>query len=292
MSYSDHSTILCNSSSLEGSSGPLPCLYSNNSIKNDSKIALDPLLSLDFGGFEGNNKLSTQHKKSASILAHSVQEIAKTYGIDKLGFLTLTFKEFITCAKEATRRLNSLNTNILKDRYLAHIRVFERCKSGRIHFHLLVVLRSDIRTGFDFDAIKNHDYRSANDYLRSEWSFWRKTAKKYGFGRTELLPVRTTSEGIARYVGKYISKNIESRIPEDKGVRLVSYSKNARSGSTRFSFVSEGSKEWRGKVKNFAVFVAKKHGLPFPCKYEDLKEYEGKNWAYKWRDLILMLPSD
>jgi hypothetical protein len=27
-------------------------------------------------------------------------------------------------------------------------------KSGRIHYHLLVVLAQEIRTGFDFDAVK------------------------------------------------------------------------------------------------------------------------------------------
>ena len=32
----------------------------------------------------------------------------------------------------------------------------------RIHFHLVVVLEADIRTGFDFEALKRADYRSAS----------------------------------------------------------------------------------------------------------------------------------
>jgi len=43
----------------------------------------------------------------------------------------------------------------------------------------------------------------------------------YRFGRTELLPVKTNSKGLARYVGKYIAKHIDSRLPEDKGYRPI-----------------------------------------------------------------------
>ncbi|MDE4694551.1 hypothetical protein, partial [Klebsiella pneumoniae] len=42
----------------------------------------------------------------------------------------------------------------LASRYRAYIRVMEPMKSGRIHYHLLVALDSDIRTGFDFFAVR------------------------------------------------------------------------------------------------------------------------------------------
>ena len=112
-------------------------------------------------------------------------------------------------------------------------------KSGRIHYHLLVALDSDIRTGFDFSGVRNQDYSSANRAIRDEWAFWRRTAPKYRFGRTELMPVRSNSEGIGRYVGKYISKGIESRTEQFKGTRLVEYSRKAKIASTRFQFVTE-----------------------------------------------------
>ncbi|MCP3929937.1 MAG: replication endonuclease, partial [Bacteroidetes bacterium] len=280
-----------NSSPDSGDDSPLPCLYSNNSITTHTEIDVNPLQVLTSKKIQGNNKLSTQHKKTASNLVFSVQELARKYGIERLGFLTLTFADFVTDARESQKRLNSLNTNILKDRYEANIRVFERCKSGRIHYHLIVVLEHDIRTGFNFDEIKRHNYKSANQNLRNEWSYWRRTAKRYGFGRTELLPIKSTADGVAKYVGKYISKSVEARLPEDKGVRLVSYSKEARIGSTRFSFVSEGSREWRFKVSQFSEFVAQKHRIR-KCRYEDLKRLEGKTWAWKWRDLILALPGE
>ena len=49
-------------------------------------------------------------------------------------------------------------------------------------------------------------------------AFWRSMAKKYNFGRTELLPVRTDSQRLAAYLAKYLSKG--ERKAEDKGARL------------------------------------------------------------------------
>ena len=62
------------------------------------------------------------------------------YGIERLGFLTLTFADHVTDAREAQRRFHSLATHVLNTRYRARwIRVLERHESGRIHYHLIVV---------------------------------------------------------------------------------------------------------------------------------------------------------
>ena len=121
-------------------------------------------------------------------------------------------------SKEASKRFNSLASHVLNDRYVAWLRVLERQKSGRIHYHLVVVLRSDIRSGVDFAAIASGDYRSAGPALREEWAFWRRTAPLYRFGRTELLPVVSSAEAISRYVGKYLGKHLDARLPADKGL--------------------------------------------------------------------------
>lgn len=60
---------------------------------------------------------------------------------------------------------------MLRDRYPERIRVRERHKNGAIHYHLIVVLPEDIRTGFDFDGISKRDYSSASAYLKAEWAF-------------------------------------------------------------------------------------------------------------------------
>ncbi|EOO2707924.1 hypothetical protein D4L71_RS26955, partial [Escherichia coli] len=245
-SKSLHEIALQGVLSATGKSGcSLPCLYSNNSTENHlNSLRFDSLEAARDAAFQ----LNTQIRKSASCLAWNVDFLCSKFGIENLGFLTLTFRDHVLDPKEAQRRFNSLRTHVLRERYLADIRVMERQKSGRIHYHLLVVIGEDIRSGFDFGACANGDYRSANYRLKQEWAFWRKTAKAYGFGRTELLPIKSNSECISRYVGKYISKHFEARQHRDKGVRLVEYSRNARIASTRMQFVSEGSAEWRRKV--------------------------------------------
>lgn len=262
----------------DGSPAPLPCLSSNNSTETPGKPNGDAVLSL-----------SAQKRKSACALAWNVQAMADRWGIERLGFLTLTFADLVLDPKEAQRRFNSLKTHVLRDRYRASVRVFERCKSGRIHYHLLVVLDADIRTGFDFAAIKANDYRSAGKFLRDEWAFWRRTARRYGFGRTELLPVRSSSEAVARYVGKYISKNHQQRQERDRHVRLVEYSGGARMAVTRFAWCTENAAQWRAKVATFAGIAAARLGRDV-LSIEDLSAVLGPRWAYRHREFIFELP--
>jgi len=228
---------------------------------------------------EAAQALTSGHRKTAFALEKNTKRLSDKYGIERIGFLTLTFAEFILCAKEAGRRFNSLNTHVLRHRYAEMIVVLERMKSGRIHFHLLVVLPVDIRTGFDFKQAEGGVYSSANKFLRGEWAFWRETAKNYGFGRCELLPVKSTGEAIAKYVGKYIAKHIGAREVRDKGVRLVRYSKGANYTGTRFQFVSDRSELWRHQVALFA----EKNGC---ADMDALKEKFGARVFYWKREEI------
>jgi hypothetical protein len=165
---------------------------------------------------------------------------------------------------------------VLSGRYKRAVAVVERQKSGRVHFHLVVVLSADIRSGFDFGQAASGIYTSASPALRSEWAFWRATAKKYGFGRTELLPVKSTVEGVARYVGKYLAKHVRQRSAFDKGARVVrflGYKLGDRTASTRFSWNTENGWLWRHKLKAFC----KHYGLSTTDK---LKEIFGSRWCY------------
>lgn len=244
---------------------PLPCLSSNNCTENSSSV---------------HQTLQNGHKKTADLLRKSIESLAETYGIERIGFLTLTFSEHIVEVKEAQRRWHSLRTHVLKKRYSAVVRILERQASGRIHYHCLVALPSDVRTGADFVAFGKGDYRSANDALREEWAFWRITAPRYRFGRTELLPVKSNAEGISKYVGKYVSKHIGQREERDKGARLVEYSRSARIGNTAFAWNNAMAMVWRAKVSSWAA----KHGC---ASLEDVKVLFGRHWAYLHREAIL-----
>jgi hypothetical protein len=215
--------------------------------------------------------------------------MAERFGLQHLGFLTLTFADHVLSPKEAQRRYNSLRSNVLAVRYSAFLRVIERQKSGRLHYHLLVVLPFDARAGVDWLAFGAGDYRTASPELRAEWAYWRRTAKAYRFGRTELLPVRSTEEGIGRYVGKYIGKHHSVRKPEDRGMRLVDYSRGARTSSTRFGWCTPGAAEWRAKVRTFAQVVGERNGVEIHS-IADLTRECGPRWAYWHREFIASLP--
>ena len=248
---------------------PLPCLFSSNST-------------------EAPTIIPAHYRKAAVALAWNVAHLVDRYGLEHLGFLTLTFADHVTDVREASRRLNSLASHVLNARYLAWIRVLERQKSGRIHYHLVVVVSSDIRTGVDFRAFKTGDYRSAGPVLRAEWAFWRRSAKLYGFGRTELLPVVSSAEAISRYVGKYLGKHLDARLEADKGARLVSTSKGARFASTRFSWASTGQR-WRLQVHSFALAMFEAGRIPSPT-WSGLRLGLGPRWCRDWRDVISRWP--
>jgi hypothetical protein len=279
--------------------------------------------------------LTGSHKRVAESLCHEIKELAREFGLERLGFLTptlgtgknLDFRGF-------QKRFHSLRTNIIQGRFERSIWVVERgTEKGRLHPHGVVVLKQDIRTGFDFDAhaevirIQARFYRegkgnayvkdlawqeasrrrnaSASDYLCREWAFWRKTAPSYGFGRTEVLPVRSTAEGIARYVGGYISEHVRNRIAGDKGkrlVRFVGYSTTVeengeevraslRRSSSKFGWNTPNGWLWRTKLKLWAA----KNGfqeLPGAAGPERRRwdKMFGTRWAYSYQEEILAQP--
>jgi hypothetical protein len=88
-----------------------------------------------------------------------------------------------------------------------------------------------------------------------------------------LKPIRSCSEGIAKYVGKYVAKHVDARKAEDKGVRLVSAARGAMVGTTRFAWNSPRAKLWRAKVAAEAK----------ACGFTDLGDFAsafGPRWAY------------
>lgn len=254
----------------------LPCLNSNNSTEEG-----------DISEAAWEAQLSPHHRKMAFVLTFEIQDLAKKYGIETLGFLTLTFADQVLLMKEASRRFNSLNTHVIRHRYERGIVVWERQKSGRPHAHLLVACGQDIRTGADFAAFERRDYRSANPVLRAEWAFWRKTAPAYRFGRTELLPVKSSAEGISKYVGKYVGKYVARREERDKGHRLarfLGYGPGDRKASCQFMWNSPGSRLWRHRLASFALSIGAKD-------IDGIRKLFGPRWAFHFRKAIEDVPA-
>jgi len=173
-------------------------------------------------------------RKQAAVLVENIEWMAKKFGPDTIGFLTLTFADGVNENREANRRFNSV-LNRLRERYRCGVVVVERHKSKAIHFHLVVATGVDIRSGIDHAAVfpargsagqgrrARGDYRTAPPALKAEWAWLREHLAAYGFGRHELQPMRGEPEALADYMGKYIGKSWNERTEDDKGARMVRY---------------------------------------------------------------------
>ena len=265
-------------------------------LQGDRASACEPATGSESGPLPCplKNHISTEHsfpgsaRRTAFALQINVSALIEEVGLERVGFLTLTFADHVLDPHEAQRRLNSLTTHVLRPRYTRCLRVYERQKSGRIHYHLLVALGSDIRTGCDFRAFENRDYRSAPLALRSEWAYWRTTAKKFGFGRTELLPVFSSSDAMGRYVGKYIGKHFVARDHRDRNVRLVSYV-GPRTASTRFAWATGNARDLRARTRGF-VTMCYEAGAIDECSVAGMRRRWGPRWFFRFKENIFAWP--
>lgn len=254
---------------------PLPCL---NSHKCTEDFGCDPEEPIEPESIEAWNRLTGTHRKTAFALTHNVARLVAKAGIERCLFLTLTFADHVTENSVASRRWKSFRTHFLTDEAAAWVAVRERQRSQRLHFHVVIVVPEDVRTGVDFAEFAAGIYRSASAWLRAFWCRLRDAAARYGFGRTEAIPIKSTAEGVSRYVGKYIAKNIEGRIEQDAGARLVMYSETMQRAGDHlrpndFAWNSKRSWLWRQKVGR----VALRCGITEPGQF---REYFGSRWAW------------
>jgi hypothetical protein len=204
--------------------------------------------------------------------------------------------------KEAQRRFHSLLTNKISKRYQCGVIVTHQHESGGLHFHLAIVTQEDIRGNIDFAACfppedKNGkrlyppNYSFGNPAIKREWAFWRRISKGYGFGRHELQPMPENRQALGRYMGRYLSKDWDNRLPEDKGARCVRYfghwSKDAHEKGEakikpphkcRFSCLTPRAKVWREMVKQVITVLNYNVAKLTP---ENIKDKVGPKWAWK-----------
>jgi len=236
--------------------------------------------------------LAGPHAKRSFSLRENVRAMVETAGLERVGFLTLTFKGGIPSLVEAQRRFNSFASHFLK-RFGSWIAVVERHRKGGVHFHLLVDCKLDIRTNakgqgtVDFDAFKRRDYRSASQNLRTMWAECRQAQKRYGFGERaiELLPIRVSGKAVASYLSKYLGKHLANRRKTDRRKKFIRYSKGSNKCRQTFSWASPGAAAWRTKI-----------GVLAKCCGGDaqnwrLKETLGPRWAHHVNPVLLAMRS-
>lgn len=261
-------------------------------------------------------RLQPQARKTARLLKDTITDAVRRFGIEHLVFLTLTFdpkraaregwnpRSPADCQKKFKEFIKSFVWEHYGSRY---IRIMERQKNGMLHYHVLIVVPFDARTGTDFEklaeaekVIRSGKIKSGeelfaaalNPSMRAFWATLGRwgapgVATKAGFGIVRPEPIKSTGEAISKYVGKYVAKHIESRIAADKGVRLVEYGQPMRIGNTKFAWVSENARQWRTKLP---IWAASKGVTDF----EELSKRFGPRWAWHFKDQIMEteLPAD
>jgi hypothetical protein len=243
----------------------LPCLSNINSSLGTNT------------GLEVNEeKPSSACIKAKWGLEQNIKVWETIYGLDRLGFLTVTCVGNIKCKREYARRWKRFY-NHFGDCGIEKVlvRVDEPQKRGAWHSHCIVLLKSDIRTGFNWESYKHARQldqiiyqggghknatktirdifrqstqryaESANPLLRSIWHRIRKASRKSGFGRTEVMPIQH-SKACGQYASKYLEKGFGVKTPETHRMRKVNYCKgiHRRIGGV-FSWVNGPAQEWR-----------------------------------------------
>ncbi|HMJ90399.1 MAG TPA: hypothetical protein VK530_11310 [Candidatus Acidoferrum sp.] len=162
------------------------------------------------------------------------------FGVDRVGLLTITVPGECLSARDFQSRWHSFRTNVLVKLFKTGMWVRERqIRTGNLHAHAVVNLGRDVRTSFPFEEVQQGFYANVDAELRSIWKQLRERAKGYGFGRTELLPVKRTGAGCARYLTKYLGKAfVSEKCVGEERCRLFGVWGGVRFVHARFDWAS------------------------------------------------------
>jgi hypothetical protein len=161
-------------------------------------------------------------------------------GENNVGVLTITTSSECLAAREFQKKWHSLRTNVIVRMFSTGMWMRERQpRTGNWHCHAVVDLGRDVRSGFPFEQVKKGFYANVDPGLRDIWKQLRQKAESYGFGRTELLPMKHNGKACARYLTKYLSKSFvsEKAIGEEQ-CRLFGVWGGVRFVYSRFDWVS------------------------------------------------------
>src|SRR5262249_10818003 len=175
-------------------------------------------------------------RKSLYAAQQNMRGYVKRVGEDRIGVLTLTTADECRSLREFQRRWNSLMTNFIRRLWKSGVWVRERqIRTGNWHGHALVDVGFEIRPEIPFDEDTRGNYRNVDLRVRDLWKQLREKAPRYGFGRSELLPIKSNSEWAIKYLTGYLGKALfsEKAVGEEKA-RLFGMRGCARTVYSRF----------------------------------------------------------
>jgi hypothetical protein len=187
-----------------------------------------------------DNCIGKQNRKSRFVAQENIRLYIERCGINNTGVLTITTPDSCLNAFQFQKKWHSLRTNQLKKLFPTGMWTRERQpRSGNWHAHCVVDLGRDIKTAFPFGEVQRHIYRNVDPDLRRLWKELREKGTAHGFGRIELLPIKRSGPGAARYLTKYLGAALGSvkSVGEEK-CRLFGVWGGVRFVHSRFSWVS------------------------------------------------------
>ena len=208
-------------------------------------------------------------------------------GEDRIGVLTVTTADECRSLREFQRRWNSLMTNFVRRLWKSGVWVRERqVRTGNWHGHALVDVGFEIRPGFPFEEVARRNYRNVDGRVRDFWKQLREKAPRYGFGRTELLPIKSNSDWAIKYLTSYLGKALfsEKTVGEENS-RLFGMWGCVRTAYSRFDWVS-------GRiVRRKKAWLAWAHGLEGEDAFS--RRY-GNRWWFRLGESLMrvILPED
>lgn len=160
------------------------------------------------------------------------------FGENNVGILTVTTPSECLSAVAYQKMWHSWRTHVLKELFPTGMWIRERQpRTGNWHSHSVIDLGWDIKTGFPFGEVAARNYKNVDPRLKDIWKTLRESAVKYGFGRTELLPIKANGPSCARYLVKYLTKVRGSdKLQGEEKCRLFGIWGGVRFISTPFSY--------------------------------------------------------
>jgi hypothetical protein len=156
-------------------------------------------------------------RKQLFVAQENIRLFIEKFGPNNVGVLTITTPSGCLSARDFQAKWHPFRTNVIARMFRAGMWVRERQpRTGNWHAHAIVNLGWDIRTGFPFDQVTKGFYANVDSKLRKLWKELREKAKRYEFGRTELLPIKQNGIGCAVYLTKYLGKALLSDKSEDE----------------------------------------------------------------------------
>ncbi len=205
----------------------------------------------------------------------SIRLYIQKYGENNCALLTVTTPSECLEATAFQAKWHSFHSNVLRKKFRTGMWTRERQeRTGNWHAHAVVNLGWDVRTAFPFAEVAARIYKNVDPRLRELWKELRESAASYGFGRTELIPLKHSGRACASYLTKYLAKafNSEKSVGEEK-CRLFSPWGGERFVYGGFVFlasrITQKRKQW----------LAETLGLECP---EQLKVMLGPHWWFHY----------